>query len=190
MSMNETAEIPQPEERPQERIVELRAYQVATKLQDFTALLSDAVGAGASIGFRWPMAEGEAEAYWRDVIAAMRSGGRHLLAACEGERLLGTVQLDLAAKANARHRAEVQKLLVLQSARRRGLGRRLMQAVEELALRLERNLLVLDVRTDDPAQRLYESIGFRITGIVPRYAGDPDGTLRDCTFLHRELAAS
>ncbi len=30
----------------------------------------------------------------------------------------------------------------------------------------------------------------RITGIVPRYAGDPDGTLRDCTFLYRELAAS
>ena len=157
--MNETAEIPQPDERPEERIVELRAYQVATNLQDFTALLSDAVSAGASIGFRWPMAEGEVEAYWRDVIAAMRGGGRHLLAAYEGEQLLGTVQLDLAAKANARHRAEVQKLLVL------------------------------DVRKDDPAQRLYESIGFQVTGIVPRYAGDPDGKLCDCTFLYRELAA-
>jgi ribosomal protein S18 acetylase RimI-like enzyme len=186
MSMNETAEIPQPEER----IVELRAYQVATNLQDFTALLSDAVSAGASIGFRWPMAEGEAEAYWRDVIAAMRSGSRHLLAAYEGEQLLGTVQLDRATKATARHRGEVQKLLVLQSTRRRGLGRRLMQAVEDLARRLDLHLLVLDVRSDDPAQRLYESAGFQVTGIVPRYAGDPDGTLRDCTFLHRELAAS
>ena len=187
--MNETAEIPQPEERPEERIVELRAYQVATNLPDFVALLTDAVGAGASIGFRWPMADGEADAYWRDVVAAMRGGRRHVLAAYEGAQLLGTVQLDLAAKANARHRAEVQKLLVLQSARRRGLGRRLMQAVEDLALRLERNLLVLDVRSQDPAQKLYESIGFRITGIVPRYAGDPDGTLRDCTFLYRELTA-
>jgi ribosomal protein S18 acetylase RimI-like enzyme len=112
-----------------------------------------------------------------------------MLAAYDGEQLLGTVQLDLAAKANARHRAEVQKLLVLQSVRRRGLGRRLMRAVEELALRLGRSLLVLDVRKDDPAQRLYESIGFQVTGIVPRYASDPDGTLCDCTFLYRELAA-
>ncbi|MFM9843939.1 MAG: N-acetyltransferase family protein [Dongiaceae bacterium] len=188
--MSETAEIPQPEERPEQRIVELRAYQVATNLQDFVALLTDAVSAGGSIGFHWPMADGEAEAYWRDVIAAMRGGGRHLLAAYEGGQLLGTVQLDLAAKANARHRAEVQKLLVLQHARRRGLGRRLMRAAEELALRLGRTLLVLDVRKDDPAQRLYESFGFKVTGVVPRYAGDPDGKLCDCTFLYRELAAS
>ncbi|HEY7688180.1 MAG TPA: GNAT family N-acetyltransferase [Dongiaceae bacterium] len=180
--MNETAEMP--------RITELRAYQVATRLQDFTTLLNDAVGAGASIGFRWPMEEGEAEEYWREVIVAMRAGRRHLLAAYDGETLVGCVQIDLAGKANARHRAEVQKLLVLQSARRRGFGRLLMKAVEELALAKGRSLLVLDVRSDDPAQRLYESIGYRITGIVPRYAADPDGELRDCTFLHRELAAS
>jgi len=183
--MSETAEMP----GVGDRIVELRAYQVATRLADFVALLSDAVGGGASIGFRWPMADGEGEEYWREVVAAMRGGKRHLLAAYEGEQLLGCVQLDLAAKANARHRAEVQKLLVMQSARRRGLGRRLMQAVEDLALSQGRNLLVLDVRSDDPAQRLYESIGFQVTGVVPRYAADPDGSLRDCTFLYRELAA-
>jgi ribosomal protein S18 acetylase RimI-like enzyme len=184
--MSETAEM----SRPAERIIELRAYQLSTRLVDFAALLTDAVSAGASIGFRWPMEDGEAEDYWREVVAAMRGGHRHLLAAYEGEHLLGCVELDLAVKANSRHRAEVQKLLVLQSARRRGIGRRLMRAVEELALSQNRNLLVLDVRTDDPAQRLYESIGFHITGIVPRYAADPDGALRDCTFLHRELAAT
>ncbi len=184
--MSETAEMAQ----PGERIVELRAYQLSTQIEDFTALLTEAVSTGASIGFHWPMAEGEAETYWREVIAAMRGGNRHLFAAYEGEQLLGTVQLDLATKANARHRAEVQKLIVLQSGRRRGLGRRLMQAVEDLARRLERNLLVLDVKAGDPAQRLYESIGFQVTGIVPRYAGDPDGKLCDCTFLYRELAAS
>src|SRR5262245_3861013 len=185
MTMNETAEM----SRASCRIIEIRAYQLATRLGDFAALLTDAVSAGASIGFRWPMEDGEAEDYWREVIAAMRGGHRHLLAAYEGEQLLGCVQLDLAIKANARHRAEVQKLLVMQSARRRGLGRKLMRAVEELALSQGRSLLVLDVRQDDPAQRLYESIGFQIGGVVPRYAADPDGELRDCTFLHRELTA-
>jgi ribosomal protein S18 acetylase RimI-like enzyme len=95
----------------------------------------------------------------------------------------------LAAKANARHRAEVQKLLVLQNARRRGIGRLLMRAAEVLARRQGRRLLVLDVRRDDPAQRLYESIGYKVTGIVPGYAADPDGALCDCTFLYRELDA-
>jgi hypothetical protein len=179
--MDETAETP--------AIRELRAYQLSTQLVDFTALLTDAVGAGASIGFLWPLAEGEAEAYWRDVVAAMRGGQRHLLAAFDGERLVGSVQLDLAAKANARHRAEVQKLLVLQNARRRGIGRLLMRAAEVLARRQGRRLLVLDVRRDDPAQRLYESIGYKVTGIVPGYAADPDGALCDCTFLYRELDA-
>ena len=185
MTLNETAEMSQ----ASCRIIELRAYQLATRLGDFAALLTDAVSAGASIGFRWPMEDGEAEAYWREVVAAMRGGKRHLLAAYEGEQLVGCVQLDLAAKVNARHRAEVQKLLVMQSARRRGLGRKLMQAVEELALSRGRSLLVLDVRQNDPTQRLYERVGFQLTGVVPRYASDPDGELRDCTFLYRELTA-
>jgi ribosomal protein S18 acetylase RimI-like enzyme len=118
----------------------------------------------------------------------MGAGSRRLLAAFDGGQLIGAVQLDLASKANARHRAEVQKLLVHRQARRRGVARMLMLDVEQLALSLGRTLLVLDVRLNDPAQRLYESLGYRHTGIVPRYACDPDGTLRDCMFMHKELA--
>jgi ribosomal protein S18 acetylase RimI-like enzyme len=151
-------------------------------------LLRDAVESGASIGFVLPLEESDIRRYWRDVVEAMRGGSRRLLGAFDGGQLIGAVQLDLANKANARHRGEVQKLLVHRPARRRGVGRMLMLRVEQLVLSLGRTLLVLDVRLNDPAQRLYESLGYRRTGVVPRYACDPDGTLRDCMFMHKELA--
>jgi ribosomal protein S18 acetylase RimI-like enzyme len=47
-----------------------------------------------------------------------------------GGGIVGTVQLDLAGQANGRHRAEVIKLMVLSSARRRGIGCALMEAAE------------------------------------------------------------
>jgi acetyltransferase len=36
------------------------------------------------------------------------------------DRVVGSVQLELPSKSNARHRAELQKLLVLRTARRQG----------------------------------------------------------------------
>jgi ribosomal protein S18 acetylase RimI-like enzyme len=152
------------------------------------SLLRDAVESGASIGFVLPLEESDVRGYWREVGEAMSAGSRRLLGAFDGGQLMGAVQLDLAGKANARHRAEVQKLLVHRQARRRGIARMLMLRVEQLALSLGRTLLVLDVRLNDPAQRLYESLSYRHTGIVPRYACDPDGALRDCMFMHKELA--
>jgi ribosomal protein S18 acetylase RimI-like enzyme len=151
-------------------------------------LLRDAVESGGSIGFVLPLEESDIRRYWREVTEAMSAGSRRLLGAFDGGQLMGTVQLDLASKANARHRGEVQKLLIHRQARRRGVARMLMLSVEQLALSLGRTLLILDVRLNDPAQRLYESLGCRHTGIVPRYASDPEGALRDCLFMHKELA--
>ncbi len=67
---------------------------------EFVGLLIDAVEGGASIGFLAPLLAAEALAYWRSVAEAMRAGRRHLLAAFDGERLIGTVQLDLEPRAN------------------------------------------------------------------------------------------
>jgi ribosomal protein S18 acetylase RimI-like enzyme len=166
----------------------LAGDDVAAFLDDLADLLIDAVEGGASVGFMLPLARDEAVAYWQEVAAAMRRGNRHLLAARDGGRVVGAVQLDCAVKANARHRAEVQRLLVHRRARRRGIGRALMQALEPLALSLGRTLLVLDLRLDDPVQRLYESLGYVRTGVVPRYARDPDGGFNDSLFMHKELA--
>jgi hypothetical protein len=41
--------------------------------------------------------------------------------------------------------------------------------------------------TGDPAERLYERLGWRKVGVVPNYALYPDGTLCDTTFFYKDL---
>jgi hypothetical protein len=81
-------------------------------------LVQDAVEGGASIGFVLPLKRRELEAYWQSVVAAMRDGERHLLAAFDDGQLIGAVQLALEPRPNGRHRAEIMKLMVQRTHRR------------------------------------------------------------------------
>jgi ribosomal protein S18 acetylase RimI-like enzyme len=154
---------------------------------ELALLLEDAVAGGASLGFLLPLERAEALAYWASVAEALRAGRRLLLVALADERVIGAVQLDLETRANGRHRAEVMKLMVLRAYRRRGVGRELMSAVFALARAAGRSLLLLDVRTGDPAEALYRSLGFVKFGEVPRYAGSPEGGLAASSFYYLEL---
>ena len=146
-------------------------------------MLQDAVGGGASIGFVLPLERAEAAAYWQGVIAGLRQGRIALIAASEQDRLVGSVQLGLEPRANGRHRAEVMKLMVRRSHRRRGIARSLLHQLRALAQGSGRTLLLLDVRTGDPAEALYRE--------VPRYALDPDGgRLAASSFYYLQLAAA
>ncbi len=130
-------------------IERLSPQQATACVDQLSALLQDAVAAGASIGFLPPLAAHDARVYWDAVIAAMRSGSRLLLIARDAGRIVGTVQLDLAGMPNGSHRAEVMKLMVESQSRRRGFGRVLMQAIEDAARQAGRSLLVLDTRVGD-----------------------------------------
>lgn len=160
----------------------------ARRLQpDLVALLQDAVAGGASVGFLPPLAADEASAYWEGVSTDLTAGKRVLLAAVEQGRVIGSVQLELAGRANAAHRAEVQRLLVHRDARRRGIGRELMAALEEHARRIGRTLLVLDTREGDPSETLYARCGYTRVGVIPRYARSASGTLDGTVYFYRHL---
>ncbi|KJD44339.1 GNAT family N-acetyltransferase [Paenibacillus terrae] len=148
-----------------------------------TRLLIDVVADGASIGFLPPLAYQEAAAYWNSVL----QDGVVLWIAEKDGVPVGTVQLHLATKANAAHRAEIAKLMVDPSGRRLGIARQLMQAAEEEALRQSRTLLVLDTRVGDPSNKLYESIGFVEAGVIPGYAQSADGHLHATRFYYKPL---
>jgi ribosomal protein S18 acetylase RimI-like enzyme len=150
-------------------------------------VLVDSVEHGASVGFVWPFSLAAAVEWWNGVVDDVAAGTVVLLVARRRSRVVGTVQLRLAQYPNGRHRAEVAKLLVLASARRQGIARRLMVALETEAVTLGRTLLVLDTATD-AAERLYASLGYSSVGIVPGFAADPDGTLRGTTIMWRRLA--
>jgi ribosomal protein S18 acetylase RimI-like enzyme len=156
-------------------------------LAAFIALLQDAVESGASVGFVPPVDASIARSYWAGVRTAIEGGNRILLAAIEDGEILGSVQLDLATMPNARHRAEVMKLMVHRAARRRGIGKALMVALEDAARRANRRLIVLDTRPGDPAEQLYTALGYTRAGVIPRYALSARGTLDPTLYMYREL---
>lgn len=149
-------------------------------------LLVDAVQSGASVGWVFPPSLTEAEAYWISVASEVEWVGTVVLGAFDGE-LLGLVMLVPCTKANGIHRGEVARLLVHSSARRRGIGRALMQRVEREAARLGISLLVLDTRTRDPSETLYKGLGYQIAGIIPDYTKGATGALEPTTLLYRSL---
>ncbi|MEZ5665957.1 MAG: GNAT family N-acetyltransferase [Alphaproteobacteria bacterium] len=126
----------------------------------------------------------EAAAFWRDkVLPAVQAGSRVLLVAEEGGRIVGSGQLGCDTPANGRHRAEVSKLLVHPDARRRGIARALMLALEDAARARGRSLLVLDTRTGDAAEPLYAALGYQVAGTIPGYCRDPFAERLDATTV-------
>ena len=159
------------------------------KLEDLIELLRDAVDSGASVGFLPPLSRDAASDYWRSIFADLDAGHRLLLGAIDGPKLVGSVQLELARKPNASHRAEVQRLLVLRSARRQGIGERLMRRLHELAGHHGRTLLVLDTREGDPSELLYRKLGYTRAGVIPGYARSADGALDATAFYYLFVSA-
>ena len=157
-------------------------------LPDLIHLLQDSVASGASVGFLPPLSAEDAQQYWSTVFQEVTQGTCVLLVAREAGRIVGSVQLALAMKPNARHRAEVQKLIVLSSQRRRGIGRALMQAVEQVTYSAGRTLLVLDTRQGDSAEQLYRTLGYCEAGVIPAYARGASGTLDSTVIFYKRLS--
>ncbi|WP_425086309.1 N-acetyltransferase family protein [Streptomyces liangshanensis] len=148
-------------------------------------LLVDTVAGGASVGFLHPLDRTDAVAWWRAQAGAVRAGELSVRVCRDGDRVLGTVTVAYADKPNARHRAEIRKLMVHRDARGRGLGRALLAAAETAAAEAGVTLLMLDTETDSPAERLYRAAGWTVLGVVPGHAEDPGGTLRPTTFFYK-----
>lgn len=159
------------------------------ELSMLAGILHDTVHAGASVGFILPFPLEAARAFWTDtVLPDAGRGARRVLVARAEQEIVGTVQLLLAMPPNQRHRAEVSKLLVHPNARRRGVARSLMIAVECAAGAEGRTLLTLDTRRGDAAEPLYLSMGYILAGVIPRYARGPDAPdLEGTSILYKEL---
>ncbi len=170
-------------------ITRLSAAYFDEALEDLTDILHSCVHTGASIGFILPFSQNEARAYWQHRVQPdLKAGGLELFIAYGEGRILGTVQLIPALMPNQPHRADVAKLLVHPQARRRGLGRALMEALENRARELKRTTLVLDTRSSDPSRLLYQSMGFQIAGEIPNYCRNPfENRLEPTTYMFKEV---
>ncbi len=168
-------------------IVRLDASVATRHLDDLRELLTDAVDDGAAVTFLAPIPRYLAAHFWRGRIEAITAGTCVLLAAFEDTALVGSVQVTLDMPPNQRHRAEINKLVVLRTARRRGIARLLMEAAHREALKEKRTLLALDTRKSDLAEPLYRSLGYVEVGVVPRFSRNSGGGLDDAIFFYKEL---
>lgn len=169
-------------------IVAVTRNEASYHLPDLIALLVDSVDNGASVGYLAPMDANVARKYWLGVIDGIAGGDRVLWLATLDGKVVGTAQLSLERRPNGDHRGEVSKVLVHSTARRKGVGRALMLAVEERARAEDRTLLVLDTVEGDAGQRLYESIGYVSAGIIPDYARSSKGGLDPTNVMYKRLS--
>lgn len=169
------------------RVARQDAADVEARVDEYVRLLQACVDDGASIGFLPPLGELEARDFWARVVSMLRAGEAWLWSADVDGRLVGTVQLHAASSANGRHRGEVAKLMVDPDARRRGIARTLMLALEAQALTQGRTTLVLDTRAGDPSERLYMSLGYQRVGEIPHYARSASGQLDSTAFYYKLL---
>ncbi|HVU25098.1 MAG TPA: GNAT family N-acetyltransferase [Opitutus sp.] len=158
---------------------------------DLLVVLTECVAGGASIGFLAPLAREEAEVYWRKVLGDVGGGNRVVLVVRESgsKRIVGTAQAVFETKANGRHRAEVQKVLVRPAWRRRGIAARLMGEIEALAAR--RGVWLLHLDTSDShagAREFYDALGYTYVGGIPFFATDTHGVPEQNAIFYKVLA--
>lgn len=164
------------------------AGEAAACIEPLADVLVDCVEGGASVGFMLPLPRARALAFWRGVADGVERGERVLFVAVDAQgTIIGTVQLILSMPDNQPHRADVAKMLVHRSARRRGIAQRLIAALDEAARAEGKTVLVLDTVTGGDAERLYSRAGWQRVGVVPKYALMPDGAFCATTFFYKHL---
>jgi GNAT superfamily N-acetyltransferase len=165
----------------------LDGSEARAQLVGLAAVLADCVEGGASVGYLEPFSHEDAVIAFESFVSEVERGRRLLLAAFENGDLVGTAQVVLALMPNQPHRGEIAKVLVRRSARRRGIARLLMERAEHEARAAGKTLLVLDTVTGDPAEALYEGMGWNRLGVIPDFALYPDGRPCATTFFWKAL---
>ena len=171
----------------QVEIRRLGVSEVRAQLDGLAAVLVDCVAGGASVSYLAPFSHEQARGVFEAVAVEVEQGRRLLLAAFANGDLVGTVQVILALPPNQPHRAEIAKLLVHRSARKRGIAQLLMEQAESEARAAGKTLLVLDTVTGDDAERLYTRLGWTRVGVIPGYALYPDRRPCDTTIFWKAL---
>ncbi|THV02657.1 acetyltransferase, GNAT family [Dendrothele bispora CBS 962.96] len=180
------------------------------EIPELAILLKETVEENVTLNFCLPFSTADAEAWWGELKAGLKTGREILILAHasetprsensekakegslseHGRKLVGCVILYLSQKTNAPHRGEIGKLLVKKEERGSGIGRLLMECVEEQARKHGRWILYLDTQTGSPAEKFYEKNGWTRIGVFPDVVYVPDkSSLSDTTFFYKRVKA-
>ncbi|MGJ1417443.1 GNAT family N-acetyltransferase [Sphingobacterium multivorum] len=160
-----------------------------TLISELVDLTFNIVQGGASVGFMEDLTVEQAKRFWTEVLNKVKQQKTILIIAKDActHRIAGTVQLQIDLPSNQIHRADVAKMLVHTDFRRMGIAQNLLQHIENIAIDLNKTLLVLDTVTDSPAYIMYQKCGWTKVGDIPNYALFPNGTLCSTTYFYKNL---
>lgn len=157
------------------------------EIEQLSDVLIDCVEGGDSIGFMLPITREKADRFWQRAAQSAARGDRIILVAEDASgRIVGTVSVVWAEMENQPHRADIAKMQVHRAARRRGVGKMLLESAERVAAEGGRSVLVLDTASAD-AERLYVRGGWQLCGVIPKYALMPDGAYCKTTVFYKVL---
>jgi ribosomal protein S18 acetylase RimI-like enzyme len=163
--------------------------EAARLLDQVAELIAAAVTRQEALGLAAPLTPAAYHAHLDALMqqtAAGDAGLAILLDPAHGP-ILGTAQWTRSAYGTRRVLAELDRVCVAPRARRRGVGRILVDLIAEDAAEHGIEVLGLEVRGNNHAAiALYESCGFRRTGLIPN-AVAVDNDRYDIVLMHREL---
>ncbi|NUG13385.1 GNAT family N-acetyltransferase [Acinetobacter seifertii] len=165
----------------------LEINQIGNYEEGLSLLLEDSVNNGTSIGFLAPLEKNEVLNYWREVNHKLAQGNSRLWIGIQQGKIVGSIQLSLVSKKNGVHRAEVEKLMVLTTARKQGIATLLMNELEKFAREKGLRLLILDTREGDVSELLYSKIGFVRVGVIPNFALSSNGNYDGTAIYYKKL---
>ena len=167
-------------------IRELDAADVRAHADALGRLLLDAHAVNMALGLPGPLTAASARAAYLEAADRLEHDRRLLLAAFDGDEVVGAVQLDRAG-GNGTHRAELRRLVVRADRRGRGVGRELLAAAVARARAAGITLLWLTTHADSVAEQVYTRLGWSRVGEIPNWAQLPDGTLSPNALFYLEV---
>lgn len=168
-------------------IRELTLQEYESVLPQLSALLIDAVESNAGVSFMHPLNPDIATAFWRKQVGDVSTGAIHHFVAEDNGQIIGTVLLHKAWAPNQPHRGEISKMLVHSQRRRQGIGRKLLEVVENRARGLGLSLITFDAVAHGRSEHFYKAAGYVVAGYYPGYALSPQGELDDTALFYKQL---
>ncbi|KAJ3917405.1 hypothetical protein F5877DRAFT_68262 [Lentinula edodes] len=165
-------------------------------IPQLAVLLKSCVDTNITMNFLQPFSIQDASAFWLSAEEKVVQMKQFVLIAQESQEaqekeaddhdfrhekleppvILGCVILYLAQTPNAKHRGEV------------GIGKMLLDRMEDEARKHSLKILVLDTQTGSGAELFYERVGYSKVGVLPDVNLAPDrGQYTSCTFFYKRL---
>lgn len=171
------------------KIVPLNAATLPVYCRELGSLLLDSIESGASVGYQPGTSREDAESAFYRLRGALDKGEQLMWIARDERGLLGSVRLELCNESDGLNRAVPKCLLVHRQARRQGIGKQLIAAMEKTAITHHRGLLCLDIQASTPAEAFYRAQGYRCLGELPDYICSPDGYYHPAVIYYKRLFA-